>query len=74
MPRKVTKSLVRPIQPDRLYNSQRSHPPYKPRYAQRQKQLAERLVYTGMETAAKKLKVDNPLEVLSRPTRTLCLW
>jgi small subunit ribosomal protein S7 len=27
------------------------------------KQVAERLVYEGMEKAAKKLKVDNPLEV-----------
>ena len=35
------------------------------------KQLAERLVYTGMETAAKKLKVDNPLEVLSRPYKNI---
>lgn len=27
------------------------------------KQIAERLVYDGMQSAAKKLKVDNPLEV-----------
>jgi small subunit ribosomal protein S7 len=30
------------------------------------KQLAERLVYNGMEKAAKKLKVDNPLEVFDQ--------
>src|SRR5690606_7475147 len=30
------------------------------------KQLAERLVYTGMQKAADKLKVDNPLEVFEK--------
>jgi small subunit ribosomal protein S7 len=35
------------------------------------KQLAERLVYTGMETAAKKLKVDNPLEVFEQAYKNI---
>jgi small subunit ribosomal protein S7 len=30
------------------------------------KQVAERLVYTGMEKAANKLKVENPLEVFEQ--------
>jgi small subunit ribosomal protein S7 len=30
------------------------------------KQLAEKLVYEAMDTAAKKLKSDNPLEVLNK--------
>jgi small subunit ribosomal protein S7 len=30
------------------------------------KQVAERLVYEGMQTAAKKLKVDNPLDVFEQ--------
>jgi small subunit ribosomal protein S7 len=30
------------------------------------KQLAEKIIYEGMETAAKKLKQDNPLEVLNK--------
>jgi small subunit ribosomal protein S7 len=30
------------------------------------KQVAERLVYTGMQTAANKLKVENPLDVFEQ--------
>ncbi|OGL31131.1 30S ribosomal protein S7 [Candidatus Saccharibacteria bacterium RIFCSPHIGHO2_12_FULL_41_12] len=66
MPRKVTKSLVRDIPGDRLYNSVLVQ-----RFINRvmldgKKQIAERLVYGGMEKAAKKLKVDNPLEVFEQ--------
>ena len=66
MPRKVTKSLVRDIPGDRLYNSVLVQ-----RFINRvmrdgKKQIAEKLVYGGMEKAAKKLKVDNPLEVFEQ--------
>jgi small subunit ribosomal protein S7 len=66
MPRHKTKALVRDVAPDRLYNSV-----YVTRIINRvmrdgKKQIAERLVYTGMEKAAKKLKVDNPLEVFEQ--------
>jgi small subunit ribosomal protein S7 len=66
MPRHKTKALVREAAPDRLYNS-----PYVTRIINRvmrdgKKQVAERLVYTGMEKAAKKLKVENPLEVFEQ--------
>ncbi len=66
MPRKVTKSLVRDIQPDRLYNSVMVQ-----RFINRvmqngKKQLAERLVYGGLQKAADKLKVQNPLEVFEQ--------
>ncbi|MFY9476309.1 MAG: 30S ribosomal protein S7 [Aquabacterium sp.] len=66
MPRKVTKSLVRDIPGDRLYNSVLVQ-----RFINRvmrdgKKQVAEKLVYGGMEKAAKKLKVDNPLEVFEQ--------
>jgi small subunit ribosomal protein S7 len=66
MPRKKTKDLVRDIQPDRQYNSVQVQ-----RFINRvmrdgKKQLAERLVYGGMQKAADKLKVQNPLEVFEQ--------
>jgi small subunit ribosomal protein S7 len=35
------------------------------------KQLAEKLVYGGMEKAAKKLKVENPLEVFEQAMKNI---
>jgi small subunit ribosomal protein S7 len=66
MPRKVTKSLVRPIQPDRLYNSELVQRLINRVMLDGKKQIAERLVYNGMQKAADKLKVQNPLEVFER--------
>jgi small subunit ribosomal protein S7 len=63
MPRKKTKSLVRDIQPDRLYNSVAVQRLINRVMRDGKKQLAERLVYEGLQKAAEKLKVDNPLEV-----------
>lgn len=66
MPRKVTKALVRDIPADRLYGD-----PMVQRLINRvmrdgKKQVAERLVYTGMQIAAAKLKVENPHEVFEQ--------
>src|SRR3978361_2091145 len=66
MPRKKTKSLCREIQPDRLYNSVQVQ-----RFINRvmedgKKQLAERLVYGGLQKAADRLKVQNPLDVFEQ--------
>lgn len=66
MPRKKTKSLVRDIQPDRMYNSVQVQRLINRVMLNGKKQLAERLVYGGMAKAAKKLKVDNPLEVFEQ--------
>ena len=66
MPRKKTKSLVRDIQPDRVYNSVQVQRLINRVMLNGKKQLAERLVYSGMETAAKRLKVDNPLDVFEQ--------
>ena len=63
MPRKTTKALVRDIQPDRRYNSVQVQRVINRVMRDGKKQLAERLVYEGMEKAAAKLKVENPLEV-----------
>lgn len=63
MPRKKTKALVRDIKPDRLYNSVQVQRVINRVMRDGKKQLAERLVYEGMQKAAEKLKVENPLEV-----------
>lgn len=66
MPRKKTKSLVRDIQPDRKYNSVRVQRLINRVMLDGKKQLAERLVYEAMDSAATKLKVESPLEVLDK--------
>lgn len=63
MPRKTTKALVRDIAPDRRYNSVQVQRVINRVMRHGKKQLAERLVYEGMEKAAAKLKVENPIEV-----------
>lgn len=66
MPRKKTKSLVRDIQPDRVYQSVQVQRLINRVMLNGKKQLAERLVYGGMQKAANKLKVDNPLDVFEQ--------
>jgi small subunit ribosomal protein S7 len=66
MPRKVTKSLVRPVKPDRIYNSKAVAKLINRVMHDGKKQLAERLVYGGMQKAAERLKVQNPLEVFEQ--------
>ena|SRR5690349_14797155 len=66
MPRHKTKSLVRDIKPDRVYDSVIVQ-----RFINRvmldgKKQVAEKLVYGGMQKAADKLKVQNPLDVFEK--------
>ncbi len=71
MPRKKTKTLTRDIQPDRLYNSVEVQRLINRVMLNGKKQLAERLVYTGMQTAAEKLKIDNPIEVFEQAYRNI---
>jgi small subunit ribosomal protein S7 len=66
MPRKKTKDLTRDIQPDRLYNSVLVQRLINRVMRDGKKQLAERLVYDGMQKAADKLNVKNPLEVFEQ--------
>jgi small subunit ribosomal protein S7 len=66
MPRHKTKSLVRDIQPDRLYNSVQVQRLINRVMLDGKKQIAESLVYGGMQKAADKLKVKNPLEVFEQ--------
>lgn len=66
MPRKKTKSLVRDIPADRIYNSVQVQRLINRVMLNGKKQVAEHLVYSGMEKAATKLKVDNPLDVFEK--------
>ena len=63
MPRKKTKSLVREVQPDRLYNSIQVTKLVNRVMIHGKKQTAERLVYNGLQKAADRLKINNPFEV-----------
>ena len=63
MPRKVTKSLQRKINPDRKYNSVLVQRLINKSMLDGKKQTAEKAVYSALENAAKKLQSENPLEV-----------
>ena len=71
MPRKVTKSLVRTPAPDRIYNNIQVQRVINRVMRDGKKQLAERLVYEGMQKAADKLKVQNPLEVFEQAMKNV---
>lgn len=71
MPRHKTKSLVRPIEPDRVYNSVAVQRLINRVMLDGKKQMAERLVYNGMQKAANKLKVQNPLEVFDQAMKNV---
>ena len=71
MPRKVTKALVRDIQPDRLYNNVQVQRLINRVMRDGKKQLAERLVYDGLQKAANKLKVENPFEVFEQAMKNV---
>jgi small subunit ribosomal protein S7 len=71
MPRHKTKALVREVQPDRLYNSVPVQRVINRVMQNGKKQLAERLVYDGMQRAADKLKVQNPLEVFEQAMKNV---
>jgi small subunit ribosomal protein S7 len=71
MPRKKTKALVREAAPDRVYGSQQVTRIINRVMRDGKKQLAERLVYEGMEKAAAKLKVENPLEVFEQAMKNV---
>ena len=71
MPRKKTKSLIRDIPGDRLYNSVMVQRVINRIMLDGKKQVAARLVYGGMQQAAEKLKVDNPLEVFEQAFKNI---
>ncbi len=71
MPRKVTKSLVRQVQPDRLYNNVFVTKLINRVMLGGKKQLAEKIVYGGMQKAADRLKIQNPLEVFEQAMKNI---
>lgn len=71
MPRKKTKALVRDIQPDRLYDSVPVQRLINRVMLNGKKQLAERIVYGGMQKAAERLKVENPIEVFDQAFKNI---
>ena len=66
MPRHKTKALVRDVQPDSLYHSVQIQRLINRIMLDGKKQIAEQIVYTGIQHAAAKLKVENPLEVFEQ--------
>jgi small subunit ribosomal protein S7 len=66
MPRKKTKSLVRPALPDRKYNSVMVTRLVNKIMLSGKKQVAEGIVYDAMDEAARILKVESPIEVLEK--------
>jgi small subunit ribosomal protein S7 len=71
MPRHKTKALVRDVPADRLYNSVQVQRLINRVMQDGKKQIAERLVYGGMQKAADKLKVENPLEVFEQAMKNV---
>ncbi len=71
MPRKTNKALVRPKLPDRKYDNEMVQRIINRVMQDGKKQLAERLVYEGMEKAATKVKSDNALEVFEKAIKNI---
>lgn len=71
MPRKKTKSLVRSVPADTIYNSVAITKLINRVMLNGKKQVAEKLIYNGMQKAADKLKVQNPLEVFEQAMKNI---
>lgn len=71
MPRKKTKALVREVNPDRTYNNVHVQKLINRVMQDGKKQMAEKLVYTGMQKAADRLKVENPLDVFEQAFKNI---
>ncbi|HRK40957.1 MAG TPA: 30S ribosomal protein S7 [Candidatus Saccharibacteria bacterium] len=71
MPRKVTKSLQRRLNPDRKYQSILVQRLINKSMLDGKKLLAERAVYSALEIAAKKLKSEDPLEVFEKALKNI---
>ena len=71
MPRKVTKSLQRRLNPDRKYQSILVQRLINKSMLDGKKLVAERAVYSALEIAAKKLKSEDPLEVFEKALKNV---
>jgi len=71
MPRKTTASLQRVLNPDRKYQSVLVQRLINKAMLDGKKLVAERAVYEALETAAKKLDHENPLEVFEKALKNI---
>lgn len=71
MPRKVTKTLQRRLPADRKYQSVLVQRLINKSMLDGKKLVAERAVYSALETAAKKLKSEDPLEVFEKALKNI---
>ena len=71
MSRKVTASLQRKVSPDRKYQSALVQRLINKSMLDGKKHAAERAVYAAIEGAAKKLKSENPVEVLEQAIKNV---
>ena len=71
MPRKTTVKLQRKLNPDRKYKSVMVQHLINKSMLDGKKMIAERAVYAALETAAKKLGSENPLEVFEKAIRNI---
>jgi len=71
MPRKTTASLQRVLNPDRKYQSILVQRLINKAMLDGKKLVAERAVYEALETAAKKLDHENPLEVFEKALKNI---
>jgi small subunit ribosomal protein S7 len=71
MPRKVTASLQRVLSPDRRYQSVLVQRLINKSMLDGKKLVAEKAVYTALETAAKKLDSESPLEVFEKALKNV---
>ena len=71
MPRKTTASLQRELNPDRKYQSVMVQRLINKSMLNGKKLVAERAVYGAIETAAKKLKSEEPMEVFEKALKNI---
>ncbi|HEU4830580.1 MAG TPA: 30S ribosomal protein S7 [Candidatus Saccharimonadales bacterium] len=71
MPRKVTTTLQRRLNPDRKYQSVLVQRLINKTMLDGKKLIAERAVYDALEAAAKKLDSENPLEVFEKALKNI---
>ena len=71
MPRKVTKKLQRELKPDRKYQSVLVQKLINKSMLDGKKLTAEKAVYSALETAAKKVESENPLEVFEKALKNI---
>lgn len=71
MPRKVTRKLQRELNPDRKYQSVLVQKLINKSMLDGKKLTAEKAVYTALETAAKKVDSESPLEVFEKALKNV---